>query len=281
MAGIALAILPVTGCSGDAAPDVPEGMDLGTVSISEYADVTATLDFDTGTVQLPLDRYRLSEPQNDAVIDNALDTLASECLVKAGFTPLSFTPVVARQQNEDRLFGRWSVSLAEKYGTGLDPSEKSSLIDTSAQGDDYTAKYGECYDAAKDTVADHIEALTDPGMGYKISANAHAQVLKDDEGIAAIEKSLKCMEDRGISVQRDDGAGPSGDYRNQPREEQVRVATQAARCRVDTGAIQTLYDLDARYQSAYIAQYEAQLKAQSDSVSDLIAALEKIVSGKH
>lgn len=279
--GVALVVLPLAGCSGATKSETPEGMDLGAVSIAEYDSVTAVLDPTAGTVQLPLDRYQLSESANSALMNDALNVLASDCLVEAGYAPLNAPRTQPGGPVEDRLFGRWSVSLAEKYGTDPDPRERSSLIDTSAQGAEYTEKYQHCYDAAKEKIGDHLDALTAPGIAYKISYNAYEAVLKDSAGKAAVEKSLGCMEDKGITVQRENGAGPSDDYRTQPSEEQLRVATLAARCRMDTGAIQTLYDLDARYQSAYIAQYEAQLTSQSDSMSAHVDALEKIVAGTH
>lgn len=280
--GILVAVLGLSGCAGDTGPEMPDGVELGAVSIEEYADVTAVLDQDSGTVKLPLDKYEVPLPQRLATIENALNTRASSCLVAAGFAPLKFTPVANSAPEEVRLYGRWSVPLAQKYGTAPEPGGKTAMVDTSAQGKDYSDKYGECHDAAKEPLGDDLGALTDPGIIYKVDYNAYYAVLKDSEGNAAIEKSLACMEDKGISVQREDGAaGPSEDYQSQPKEEQVRVATEAARCQVDTGATQILYDLTARYQSAYIAQYEAQLKAQSDSVNSHIAALEKIVSEGH
>jgi hypothetical protein len=105
---------------------------------------------------------------------------------------------------------------------------------------------------------------------------AYAATLVSADGKAALAKAQECMRDQGLSRDPESGfPGPVTSSENDD-EANIRIAVIAATCNVETGAVQTQYDLTAQYQTALIDQNEAAAVALADQKAELVQYFTRI-----
>lgn len=282
VAGGAIVVGGVTGCSAPLA-NGEDAADLGTVSIEAYGDLTAVLDFEAGTARLPLDEVAIDSPVVYARDFQALWVMIDHCMVERGFSPVSETvDWVAEAGREDRTFGLWSVARASEYGPDLPPGGKSTLVDTLSFGGEYNAELPACIDSAKQEKAEQLSTVLpvdSPGaIGRQIWSAAYQATLSSDGGKKAVARRVACLEDQGIVVNPDSG-GPSSEYFVDQRTA-ITTAVAEAECNVETGAVQELYNVMARYQQAYMDQREAQIVELAAQRAELLRELDAIILGR-
>ena len=271
----------LSGCTAQGAvpKDAAGPSTLGSVSIEPYSNVSAQLDFETGIARLPLDSISLQTPSLAATTQHTIAILTDRCMMASGFVAVSQTAEWSWYGQENRTFGQWDVEAAGRFGFGLDPSNKFPTVDVLSQGVEYNKKLPSCAAEATKSLDQEITFLQSPGnIDYVIYTNAYEQTLASAAGKTAISDRTTCMEAQDVVVDPDTGA-PSDDYGNQSAEIQVKIASVSASCSVSTGAIQTLFNLNAQYQSAYIDQSEAQVSALKDKKDATLKKLESIIAG--
>ncbi len=285
LVSVAVGALVVGSCVSCSTPSTSSGdVALGEVSIDAYGDVTAVLDFEAGTARLPLDAVALESPEVYARDFHALWVLIDECMVTNGFPAVSSTvDWSADTGGEDRRFGQWSVSLASTYGPDLPPGGKSPLVDTLELGSDYNAELPSCMDAAKQeraqrTSGEQVPMDRPPGIDRQIISASYEAALSSEAGKNAVARRVECLETQGIVVNPDSGA-PSSDYYSDDRTA-ITTAVAEAECNVETGAVQELFDLMARYQAAYMDQHEALIVELAAQRKELISQLDEIILGQ-
>lgn len=272
--------MALSGCAGPSTKGVtsPDTTDLGIVSIEDYSDVSAKLDFETGAVVLPLSTITLQAPEIAAKTQHAIAVLTDACMVQKGF------PAVAENRDwtwtgqENRTFGLWDVDDASKFGFDFDPMTAFPTVEVLPLGVEYNNNLPECAKAATDKLAEELEFLQAPNIDYQIYSNAYEQTISSDEGFEAFAKRTACMEEQDVVVDPET-KGPSDAYLKQSQEIQIRIATVFASCSVDTGAVQTLFNIEARFQAAYMDKVAAQIAELKTKRLSTEKAIDGIITG--
>lgn len=269
---VALICVLLSSCSSAEPEPDPAALDVAGIDLDQYQDVTAQLDFETGTAVLPLNAIRRNTPELQELRAEATHTVINACLEDSGLPPYtdwSPTPSI----EEDRLYGVWSTSLAARYGyespSTVEPSEPPVL----------TSEQQPCFDSARSELSDLLSSLDSLDLDTQIYFSSYAAVQASEEGKAAIALAQKCMTDAGLSIDPESGQ-PRTDQSPGNSETNVRIALTNAKCNVETGAIQTLFDLTAKYQAALIDRNEAAAVALAEKKAKLMAAFTAVIEGK-
>lgn len=286
-AALTLTVL-LTGCTAeqgvDSAASVDDGTsspgdELGDVSIAEYSDVTAQLDFAHAAPTLPLDQYYLGSTGFSYRALHAIAAVTDTCMVDRGYPAVAetvdWTPSNAA---EDRTYGLWSVENASQYGVSLAPGKTPPTVETLSYGIDFNNAYAACLDTAKETLMDELLFSQDPNIDSQIRGRARELTRASDEGKAAFADWQACMEGEGIVLDPEDGR-PSSQYADQGKESEIKTAVVEAQCAASTAAIQTLYDLQARYEAAFLDKQEAQVQEFVKEREAVIAIFEAAIAG--
>lgn len=245
------------------------GLESSGVDIEPYAHVTATLDFEAGTVVLPVDAINRNAPQVDELRREAWQVLTDTCLGESGLPGYSRPEIVSSE--EDRLFGLWSVPLAQEYGF-----EIAALIDQvpPTPSDDELR----CLDESKEEMRTRFNLDDGYSFDAQVADAAYDAAFVSEPGQAALAVAKECMVEQGLEFDAESPM-PQFDYESDgDSAENRRIAVIQATCNVETGAIQTLYDLTARYQSALMDASEAEAKEAAEVVATRIAGFESVIS---
>lgn len=279
MIAFAVTALTLTGCATSGDDGVPG--EFGPVDLDDYSQVRAQLNFETGTVVLPLDAVRAVTPEVGNKVMRAMWAVTDECMAESGFPTVSDKvewPAVA--PNEDRSYGRWSETLASMYGVIPSPQTLEGFrVETVSQGVAYNDQLLVCWDEMQAILEPELAFVEGANIDYQVYIQAYQATLDSDEGQAAISRRTACMEAQDIVVD-DDTHLPSSDYQTgaNAEETETRVTIIAAQCGAETGAIQELYDITARYQTAYLEQREAQFTALDEKAAKVEARLDEVLA---
>ncbi len=264
------AALLLAGCSQSAlAPD-------------EFADARAVLDRTAQRIELPLDRYLMSDSEM-RIVEHANAILIDECMEDAGFDyPAADGDWAAIAPTSERPYGLWSVESASQYGYDLpaDPALEAISASGAYMTPDWSSELNACYGSTEqlpllvsgivDADASRITAASSRG-----ESEAYLAATADPQWKAAREEWWDCLRDEGLVPQTGDADwGPPVPAE---REEQIRVAIIDASCKEETDLVQRLGDVEARFQAAFIASEEAALREQRDEVDVVLREARAIV----
>lgn len=276
--------LAFVGCSTNNVSPLDERVPLDKVSIEKFADVHAELDFENATARTPISDYLIG---HDFLVEvrfaKAAQKFLEGCMTQKGFDYPGFSSVKweSLRPGEDRLFGQWDVKAAAKYGLELDPSRG---VPKSGFGDDADKNETDAIEAcvgdleAHDAMRPLVDELTRSSIADRIFEESAFLAEESPEGKEASQKFTQCMKERGLVLDRDSGY-VSSEYRDRGKEAEITAAVGEAECNVKTGRVQTMYDLRARYEAAYIEKFESQLKAVQGQKREILAKLDAIVAG--
>ncbi|WP_147440484.1 hypothetical protein [Mycetocola tolaasinivorans] len=250
------------------------GGDLEGVSIEGRESVVAQLDFDTGAVQLPLDQFSADAPEFTSRMTAAMETLVQRCLVERGF-PGPVT-IESKVSEEGRTFGAWSVSKAAAFGFAGEPERTAE--DAVPRGAGYDEAFGSCLDDMRNSLRSEFSYTDAANIDRQISTAAYGLTVQSAAGKQAYEDRALCAESKGI-VMDPDRISASVQYYEEAPDMQIRTATAFAECSVSTGAVQTLFDLMARYQTAMIERSAGALSEHQKKLAEISARFDAIISG--
>jgi len=274
-----LLALVLTGCSADAAPAPIEAEPLPEVSIEDYGDVTAKLDYDHAVAETPASALSLSSPDYVVRVLHAIATIADTCMVEKGFEATAndkdWSPFIPE---EDRTYGIWSVAYASKYGVSLSPEAGPATVDVISMGVEQSKAYDTCATEAKESLMDQLVFSQDANIDAQIRSRAYELTLASDEAKDAKLDWQTCMEERGIVLDPADGR-PVQQYQEQGKEAEIGAIVIEAECARSTGAVQTLYDIQARYEAALIDSQSAQVASFVEKRDAAIKVFDKAISG--
>lgn len=265
-AGIAV-ISGLVACAASSPP--PDLLDVDGIDLQNYANVSANLDFDEGSVTLPVDSIDHVGPEFMEAEHDALRALVDSCLGELGLPPYAWS-VPPAEQMDNRLYGSWSIPFASRYGFASSSEGEAPappVLTLEEQG---------CFSGAKGELGPVLEGIDTVDIDTQISSTAYDSVRASAEGRAALRAAQDCMRGKGLTLNSTSGL-PVLDYSMPNSEANIRAAVIVATCNVDTGAIQTLFDLTARYQTALMDRNEAAVAALQQKNADRIAALKAIV----
>lgn len=271
-ATLASTVVLISACATPVEPDVEttaRGLDIEGIDLGAYAEVTAQLDFERGTVVLPLDGIRKDSAEVTALRLHARQALVDSCLRERGLPGVEWPAMPPA--DGDRLFGPWSVALASRYGFGM---ARDAL--NSAGPPDRTDEQSQCIASAKEEMAGLGESADTYSLDKQIRSTAYDAVKVSPEAKAAISAAQACMVENGIAIDSESGM-PRSDPSASNSETNIRIAVTSATCYVETGAIQTLYDRLAQYQAALIDKNEAAVVELAREKDELIAGYQEII----
>lgn len=257
------------------------------VSIEEFSSVTADLDFGTATASTPLDPYLVGYSfEIETAFAQARATITGECLRGFGYASREFATVdwETLQPLDDRQFGMWDVRAAAKFGFEPDGSRgvpQPSPALNAGQG--YADASAVCAGKRQEDprYASILRDLEGPQfLSDRIQGNAMALALASPEGSAATERFADCLRARGLVLDPDSGY-VSSEYTAKGKEAEIVAALGEAECNRSSGRVQTLYDLRARYEAAYMERYESQLDAVAEQKRSILDRLEALIGDQH
>lgn len=276
------AVIGLTACSADAVTDGPSATsdDLPAVDIAAFDATSARLDFDHAIPTLPLDDLSLSSPIFVSKVLHALAVAADSCMTDRGYEAVAdridWSPYLLE---EDRTYGLWSIPYASRSGFDLAADTGPRTLDTLPLGIEFNKAYPVCMEEAKSSMADELTFAQGPDIDWRIRTEAQSRASASDAGEAAHADWETCMEEAGLVLDPDDGR-PSEQYSAQGKESEIGAAVTEARCAQTTGAVQVLYDLQAKYEAAYMDDQAAQIQAFSDERRKVERFFDDVIAGR-
>lgn len=280
MTALILTALALSGCSADAPPTPTDDKALAEVSIEGYADVTAKLDYDHAVARTPVSEFSRLEPEYVIRVLHAVAVRTDECLTDAGQPAAAayrdWSPFI---QEEDRSYGLWSVAYASKYGVTPAPEAGAKSVDVISMGVEQSKEFAACAETGKETLMDELMWSQDMNIDSQIRNRAIELTVASKEGKSAKADWQACMEDHGIVLDPADGR-PVQQYQEQGKEAEIAAIVVEAQCAQSTNAVQTLYDIQARYEAALIDAQSAQVTSFMAKRDDVISVFEDAIAGR-
>lgn len=229
---------------------------------------TAEVDPEAGTIQLPMDRYWLTEAET-AFLLSARSLAVNLCAQEAGV--IGHWEMIEAWEPENRRYGVWVRSVAERYGYSL-PVREDDFVPNNAEVDG-TAVYEECAATDPDTTQFNFEAIRPAfdiatvthGMSDAVFASPAAEeVLADWE---------QCLAEHGLA--RDTSsetpwmvAGTTTDL----TESNIAAAIVDVDCKASVDFVQRLADIEASYEQPIVDEYQSEfeeMRAEYDAMLEL------------
>lgn len=275
--------LSLAGCATGGQVAEKDAYALPDVSIEEVKGVTAKLNFEDATVVTPIEPYLFSTRFDvEVAYNHANAVLLSQCMQKSGFeyAPLKTVDWENLVPFDDRLFGLWDLDSAQQFGSELDRSRGVPKETTVEMGQAYNDELATCATEVNSsekfgTLLDRMKQTT---IADRILGNSNRRAEESADGREASKKFAECLDKKGLVTDPDSGF-VSGDYSQISKEADIESSVGEAKCNIDTGRIQTLYNLAAQYQTAYMKDYEAQLEDVLAENTKVLDQLEAIIAG--
>lgn len=276
-----LALLTLTACVSSSTHETDSEDLLPEVSIEDFAQVKAQLNFDNGTATTPIADYLTNTDfETEVLFAQAYESLVTTCMSDAGhsYDGLSAVDWDALEPQEDRLFGQWDRTSAAQRGSAMDENRGIPKSTSAAPGPEFTTALVTCNEEVNtgDVLRPLADQLAQPTLADRIQGNSAVRAEESGAGQAADARFAECLEDKSLVVDPDSGY-VSAEYAELGTEEDIASAVGEADCNIETGRIQELYDLTARYVAAYMEEYEAQLGAVLEEKQELHRQLQDII----
>ena len=249
----------MTGCAEPGGSSQPTA--LPSVSIARYSDTVVELDYAHGTASLPADSLDSNSPENSARVTHAIAARTDTCMVDKGFDAIaetvdwgSFAPA------EDRVLGRWSAEYASVYGAERAADNGPPQVDLVRFGVEFNRAYATCQDSAKEKLRPELEFLQTRNIIAEVKSRAYEFATKSADGTEAIAAWKACSEKAGVVLDPADGF-PVEEYKRQGKQAEITAYVTHAECARSTGAIQTVFNLRARYELALMDERQEQVAA--------------------
>jgi hypothetical protein len=264
---IVIAVATLSGCA--AAPN-----------LNDYASVRAKLDPAAGTIQLPLDQYAMSARESD-VVQHANALLVKGCMAKSGLEyPRATENWDTKAVPQDRRYGLWSMDMAQKFGYDLPEDSRSKAIDKieATLPDSWWTAWNQCIDQKVKQLplmgelenAGHLSPV-DSGI-----VEAHNELVASSTYSKVWSSWSDCITKAGLLPEKDKGV--MAPQLPKSVESQARAAVIDVGCKQKINAIQTLADIEAKYQMAYIDQNESALVAYRSKADTVLVHARQIIA---
>ncbi|NYJ30070.1 hypothetical protein HNR17_000843 [Galbitalea soli] len=219
------------------------------------------------------------------VIDHANDVLLDDCLRKSGFTnPLRTLDRSAIPVAEDRRYGIWVAVNARRYAYEL-PSFAFAV-----KGDALLRAQSAAWSSAEDSCLRSTPLLpeltyTDSRAGLQGSpiktgtdgaAAAYLAASRTKAWRIARQQWWACLRMHKVSP-RTNATDWSPVLPTNPAAA-PRTAMIDVNCKASTKIIQTLADIEARYQAAFIAHHREQLEFERRAVADAVREAKRVIA---
>lgn len=276
-----LALVTLTACVSSSADQTETEDLLPEVSIEDFAQVKAHLNFDNGTATTPIVDYLTNTDfETEVLFAEAYESLVTTCMSEAGhpYDGLLAVDWDALEPQEDRLFGQWDRASAAQRGSAMDESRGIPKFTSAPSGPEFTTALVTCNEEVNtgDVLRPLADQLSQPTLADRIQGNSAVRAQESEAGRDADARFTQCLEDKSLVVDPDSGY-VSAEYAEIGTEEDIASAVGEVDCNIETGRIQEMYDLTAQYVAAYMEEYEAQLGAVLEEKQELHRQLQDII----
>lgn len=235
------------------------------------ADGSAVVDPVSGTIELPLDRYGMTDTER-RTLEYAFDVVVSECMAARGF---EYAVIDRReiQVKSDWRYGVWVESEVAKYGYGFptDPAtaelEKLNSAEYPPGWHDANTECG--HEGASVVIA---EPLTTEQQAF----NYYDVVMASDQAEDVVREWKDCLDDQGVTPPNDGWMPPEAE--DAPTEQQIAIALVDVRCKDDVDLVERLADLEADAQQATLDEREAEFAEQRAAIDEALQAAQQLSS---
>jgi hypothetical protein len=246
----------------------------------DYPSATSQLDYKTMTVNLPLDKYVLSE-RDAQIVDRANALTFDKCLQTYGYSdPTANRDWSTKPVQADRTFGLWSMDYAEEYGYGIIPDPEGEAIDK--QFDESIPARNEAWSKCLTEVkfldtyrarSSHPGSLNVVDEGY---VKAYEATERDDRTKELMLQWQTCAKDKGLQINEEVAFLPV--YPENDIAAQMPTAVADVECKESLQFRQKLGDIEAQYQASYAAQHESELEAHRKKAAEVLEEAQRVVN---
>lgn len=244
---------------------------------AEVPSVTAraVLDRATASIELPLDRFGMSELEQ-ARARAARQILFAQCITGSA-TPSAETLTAARRElaavtvGSEWLFGFWDAEYIAAQG--IAPAASLGL----GEGLSVTPQEGaRCVESDEMATVPLVSAQTapdDPSLAVllALSMEAHDSTLADPRFVALRDRRDECLAGQGYAVNRTNELRGVEIAVGASAEESLKAAVAEATCADRMDYVQQVSDLAATYQQRLVEQHEAELVSVRQRVDAAVA----------
>lgn len=226
----------------------------------------AVLDYSTGRITTPVSAYA-APVRLEFKVEKASELLLAPCLKEQGFTPTpTKIPTDADYPARDigRMWGPWSVKLAQRRGYELDDGESLKRSQQNFGIPGYDDAVFDCRDKHQKEFEQLTEGdvFSQESIDSSISVQARVATQNTDEYKSIHNEYDECIRSKGYVPLPNDEWGienpPSGPA-GEKSPEKIKAAVDQAQCATDTQAVQRLADMTASFEAPLIDKHQAQL----------------------
>lgn len=239
---------------------------------------SAILDFERGSAALPLDDYRADLPAFQAKYRHALALDVDACLAAQGLsTQADSVDWSASAPRDAREFGVWSLPLAERDGPEPGPLTNYIADVGFSPSPEHEAASKRCVEAAEPRFAAVTNLIHGNDPARRLAEEAAAAVAPSSEGSAFFARIENCLTEADIPIDEASRRARYPSMRSDPERARA-YAVIDARCAVETGAIQGLFDLEAVRQSELLGENREELEATRGERQRIEADLDRLIA---
>lgn len=272
---IFLSVLLLAACGSEA----PTEGDDTSVPIADTA-FTATIDKDRGRIELPVDKYRVTDEEQE-IFSEAGKIYMLMCLQKDGYVDEYRESIP--EIEEDRRYGRWSEELAQQFGYTLAATPaKQAVLDSMGTNKGSSEIPIEAFEKCG-AEEDYLRFFPDESTINTVTneVDTWELMVSSQQFTQVLDEWKQCLKENGLDVQEDGDTelpDPVGaDYEN-ATESSIKVALIDVKCKESTDFVQRLANIEASYQGPVVKKYENELVAYRDLVSATIVEAKEFIA---
>lgn len=232
----------------------------------------ASVDYEKGTIELPLDRYWMTRAE-ELVAFRAADVLEERCLRSFN---LHLPPRSRTADPEiDFRYGVWTEDRANEFAYS-DPTPARPALDPTVDYEEIGRLLQGCH---ADGLFDDISDLGDPAISI-ISAALYEEVIASREAQEVIGEWSRCLQSAGVKHLKPTDPGyvwfPLGDDFS-VSERSRSVAIKDVRCKMKVRLVDRLVALESRAHESYIVTNRDYLDKLRNRVDQALRRANEII----
>jgi hypothetical protein len=271
------AALTTVGCHDGAESDEPG---------ATPSSAAARLDLDKATIELPLDAYGMSEEERH-IVDAAIQVPYFECMTGLEDLPATILEA-AREELEwtpaalDWRYGYWDATVIAELGwvpIGYGGSPLGGDYDfNDPNGDKLIACVNEDEDLLRLSTISTSGNL-DPEMAAltRFAMEANEKTMADPRVVELMAERDQCITQEGYSLDVESSVGGVALEPGWTEEQQLRAVIAEAECADDLDFARRVADVNAEYESEYIAENEAELLSIKQEADERVERAREIL----
>lgn len=243
-------------------------------------EVRAIVDEETLTAMLPLDDLVSQDETVQLLYFKSQVVRISRCVKSHGGSLIPNASVQGLQivSQENRTHGQWDIDSAKKFGFEVDPDRGLPKLTSLPWRSEDLPRVSSCYKDLAHAAADVDDFYRASNSADRLRSEAISAARESEEGKAALVELQVCLREQNISS---DASGQiDTKYFSQTQAEQIATATALARCNFEKRVPQRLFDLQAKNETALIADHQEELAVARKAKLAYIKKLETIVNAK-